>query len=44
MLQRNNSGVERAISFFSKKLSLVQRNYFTFERECLAIISALEHF
>ena len=43
LLQRDNSGVERAISFFSKKLSPAQRNYFTFERECLAIICALVH-
>ena len=27
LLQRNNSGVERAISFFSKKLSLAPRNF-----------------
>ena len=44
LLQRDNSGVERAISFFSKKLSPAQRNYSTFERECLAIICALEQF
>ena len=36
--------VERAISFFSKKLFSAQRNYSTFERECLAVIFALEHF
>ena len=30
-LQRDNSGVEPAISFFSKKLSPAQRNYSTFE-------------
>ena len=41
LLQRDNNGVERAISFFSKKLSPAQRNYFTLERECLAIICAL---
>ena len=44
LLQRDNSGVERVISFFSKKLSPAQRNYSTFERECLAIICALERF
>ena len=44
LLQRDNREVERAISFFSKKLSPEQRNYSTFERECLAIICALEHF
>ena len=44
LLQRDNSGVERAISFFSKKLSPAHRNYSTFELKCLAIICAFEHF
>ena len=44
LLQRDTAGVERPISFFSKKLSSAQRNYFTFERECLAVVCALEHF
>ena len=30
--------------FFSKKLSSAQRNHSTFERECLAVVCALEHF
>ena len=44
LLQRDNSGVERAISFLSNKLSPAKPNYYTFKRECLAIICALEHF
>ena len=44
LLQRDAAGVERAISFFFKKLSPAQRNYSTFERECLAVVCALEHF
>ena len=32
LLQRDNSEVERAISFFSIKLSQAKRNYSTFER------------
>ena len=44
LLQRDLNGVERPVSFFSKKLSSAQRNYSTFERECLAVICALEHF
>ena len=44
LLQRDSNGVERPVSFFSKKLSSAQRNYSTFERECLAVICALEHF
>ena len=44
LLQRSDSGVERPISFFSKKLSSPQQNYSTYERECLAVVAALEHF
>ena len=44
LLQRDTGGVERPISFFSKRLSSAQRNYSTFERECLAVVCALEHF
>ena len=44
LLQRDTTGVERPISFFSKKLSSAQRNYSTFERECFAVVCALEHF
>ena len=44
MLQCDTAGVERPISFFSKKLSSAQRNYSTFERECLAVVCSLEHF
>ena len=44
LLQRDSNGIERPVSFFSKKLSSAQRNYSTFERECLAVICALEHF
>ena len=44
LLRRDTAGVERPIFFFSKKLSSVQRNYSTFERECLAVVCALEHF
>ena len=42
--KRNTAAVERPIFFFSKKLSSAQRNYSTFERECLAVVCALEHF
>ena len=40
----NVTGVERIISFVSKKLSSAQKNYSIFERKCLAIVCALEHF
>ena len=38
LIQLDSAGVERPISFCSKKLSSPQRNYFTFERECLAVV------
>ena len=44
LLRRDTAKVEGLISIFSKKLSYAQRNYSTFERECLAIVCALEHF
>ena len=44
LLQRDTEGVEHPISFFYKKLSSAQRNFSTFERECLAVVCALEHF
>ena len=43
-LQQDTNGIERPVSFFSKKLSSAQRNYSTFKRECLAVMCALEHF
>ena len=44
LLQSDSDGIERPVSFFSKKLSSAQQNYSTFEREYLAIICALVHF
>ena len=44
LLKRDIAKVERPISFFSKKISSAQRNYSTFESECLAVVCALEHF
>ena len=44
LLQHDTAGVKRPISFFSKKLFFAQRNYSTFERECLPVVFALEHF
>ena len=43
LLQRSDDGIERSISFFSKKLLSPQQNYSTFERECLAI-AVVTHF
>ena len=44
LLQRDADSVERAVSILSKKLFSALRNYSTFERECMAIVCALEHF
>ena len=44
LVQRSNDGIERPISFFSKKLLSPQQNYSTFERECLAVVAAVTHF
>jgi hypothetical protein len=38
------SDVDRPISFFSKKLDQHQANYSTIEKECFALVSALQHF
>lgn len=37
-------GVRRTIAYFSKKLSSTQKKYSATERECLAVLLAIEHF
>ena len=44
LLQEDNDGVDHPICYFSKKFSKCQRNYSTVEKECLALILALQHF
>lgn len=44
LLQCNDAGVERAVSFYSKKFSAPEQNYCTFVRESLAAVPSLEHF
>jgi len=36
--------VERPIAFYSKIMSVTQRNYCPTRRELLAVISAMQHF
>lgn len=43
-MQRDAEGSDRAICFFSKKLSSSQRNYSVTELECLAVVLAVEKF
>ena len=43
-MQVGEDGINHPISYFSKKFDKHQRNYSTIEKECLALILALEHF
>ena len=44
LLQDDKNGVEHPVCYFSKKLNQHQRNYSTIEKECLALMLALQHF
>ncbi|XP_071824592.1 uncharacterized protein [Apostichopus japonicus] len=44
LMQVGEDGIDHPISYFSKKFDKHQRNYSTIEKECLALILALEHF
>lgn len=44
VLTQDVDGEEHPISFFSQKLSASERNYSVTERECLAVIKAIEKF
>ena len=44
LTQRDTDGLNRPVSYFSKKYSRNQRNYSTVEKETLAMILALQHF
>ena len=41
--QRSDAGVDRPVSFFSKKLNTAQQKY-SIEHECLVVLTALEKF
>ncbi|XP_077993259.1 uncharacterized protein LOC144447231 [Glandiceps talaboti] len=43
MMQQGTDGVDHPICYFSKKFDKHQRNYSTVEKECLALILALQH-
>lgn len=42
--QKEEDGSDRPIAFFSKKLKTSERNSAAVERECLAIVKAIDHF
>ena len=44
LLQEDVDGIDHPICYFSKKFNKHQRNYSTIEKECLALILALQHF
>lgn len=44
LLQKDDNGVDRPVSFFSKKFTSYQFNYSTIEKETLALVWALQHF
>lgn len=44
LLQEDKDGVDHPVCYFSKTFSKSQRNYSTIEKECLALVLALQHF
>ena len=44
LLQEGSDGIDHQICYFSRKFNKNQRNYSTVEKECLALILALQHF
>ena len=44
LLQEDNNGIDHPVCFFSKKLNKHQKNYPTIEKECLALILAIQQF
>lgn len=44
LMQTDEHGVERAVSFFSKKFNQHQLNYSVVEKEALSLVWALQHF
>lgn len=44
VLLQGKDETERVISYFSRKLSATEQKYQTTERECLAVINAIEKF
>lgn len=44
LIQENHDKVEHPVCYFSKKFNKHQKNYSTIEKECLALLFALQHF
>ena len=43
LLQEDNDGVDHPVCYFSRKFNKHQRNYSTIEKECLALVLAIQH-
>lgn len=44
LMQKDENDRSRPVCYFSRKLSATQKNYCATERECLAVLLAVEHF
>ena len=44
LLQEDNNGIDHPVCYFSKKFNKHQKNYSTVEKECLALILAIQQF
>ena len=44
LLQEEKDGVDHPVCYYSKKFNKSQQNYSTIEKECLALVLALQHF
>ena len=44
LLQDSESGIEKPVSYFSRKFNRCQKNYSTIEKECLALVWAIQQF
>ena len=44
LLQEDNNGIDHPVCYFSKKFNKHQKNYSSIEKECLALILAIQQF
>ena len=44
LMQEGDDQIDHPVCYFSKKFNKHQRNYSTIEKECLALLLALQHF
>ena len=44
LLQEDNNGIDHPVCYFSKKFNKHQQNYSTIEKDCLALILAIQQF